>query len=150
MGKLVVVYGMDSELEEALGRLQAAGLGEEVRVVQGLPEDAAEAGDVPDPAPDVVVPPSATLGTSVPLGTPAAFSPYAAEGVAAEGARAGAGGWSRRELEDLTGARDDEAGHLLDVVSGGGSLLVVEGDDGVLDAAERALAGRTGQGAVRR
>lgn len=33
MGKLVVVYGMDSELEEGLGRLQGAGLGEEVRVV---------------------------------------------------------------------------------------------------------------------
>jgi len=143
MGRLVVVYGMDSELEEALGRLQEAGLGEAASVVQGAPEERVEQDERDDAAADVALPPAAALGAGVPLGAPAAFVPRAAADAAHEG-------WSQRELEELTGARDEEARHLLDVVTGGGSLLVVEGDARVLDAAERALAGHTGQGAVRR
>jgi len=156
MGRLVVVYGMDSELEEALDRLRSAGLGEAARVVQGAPEDGgadgAEPAATPEDGPraDVIVPPSATLGASGAMGTPAAVSPYAAPGAQAEAERAGAGGWTLAEIEDITGSRGDEARHLQRVVAGGGSLLVVEGGRDDLDEAETALAGHTGQGSVRR
>jgi len=159
MGKLVVVYGMDGELEEALDLLRDAGVTDEVRVVQ-RPPNSDEEGDIeagrrgrgapdPDRLDDVVVPPSATLGTSVPLGTPAAFSPFAVVGADAEIERGGATGYTRSEIEDLTGARAEEAEHLLDVVRGGGSLLVVEGNDRTLDLAQRTLEGHSGQGATR-
>lgn len=157
MGKLVVVYGMDDELEEGLERLRQAGVSNEVSVVQrgpvGNDEVEREAGRVEGGAPEVagqagvVVPPSATLGTSVPMGTPAAFAPNAVVGADAD--LVGAAGYTRDEIEDLTGAMDDEADHLLDIVRGGGSLLVVEGDDLTLDVARRALHGHSGQGAVR-
>ncbi len=155
MGKLVVVYGTESELEEGLSKLQAAGLGDATRVVQRPPagneeadveagEELAEGGAVP-----VVVPASATLGTGVPLGTPAPVAPHAFPAGPA-GTGVGAVGWTGKEIEDLTDAHGDEARHLHDVVAGGGSLLVVDGDEDLVDAAEAALAGHTGQGAVRR
>lgn len=152
MGKLVVVYGTDSELEEGLGRLQGAGLGEEVRVVQRAPEGGAEAGGEADevgPADDVTVPPAAALGAGASFGTPVPVAPLAAAARSDHG-RGDRVGWSQSEIEDLTGSRGDEARHLHDVVAGGGALVVVDGDDGLLDTAERALAGHTGQGAVRR
>lgn len=159
MGRLVVVYGMEDELEEALELLRAAGVNDEVRVVQQAPRGDTEAdveagregpGSVqPDRMDDVVVPPSATLGTSVPLGTPAAFTPFAIRGADTDLDGDGAFDYTRSEIEEMTGARAEEANHLLDVVRGGGSLLVVEGDDRTLDAAQRALAGHDGQGAVR-
>ncbi len=107
MGKLVVVNGMDEELEEGLDQLRRAGVDSE------------------------------------------AFSPYAVRGVDPTFARTGAVGYSHDEIAELTGARGEEARHLLDIVTGGGSLLVVEGDDQVLDAAQRALGNRPGQGALR-
>lgn len=159
MGRLVVVYGMEDELEEALELLREAGVNEEVRVVQQAPRGDAQAAeearrDDPnavgtDRMDDVVVPPSATLGTSVPLGTPAAFTPFAIRGADTDMDGDRPLGYSRSEIEDMTGARAEEANHLLDVVRGGGSLLVVEGDDRTLDAAQRALVGHDGQGAVR-
>ncbi len=152
MGRLVVVYGMDSELEEGLDRLRAAGLGDAARVVQGPAGGAGEAAAEErastrgSPAADVVVPPAATLGVGGPTGSAAA---YAVPSVAAEAERAGAEGWTLGDVERLTGARGDEARHLQRVVAGGGSLLVVEGDGRVLDGAEAALAGHLGQGSVR-
>lgn len=158
MGKLVVVYGMDGELEEALDILRDAGVTDEVRVVQQVPRPDSEAdleagrgergAPEPDRLEDVVVPPSATLGTSVPLGTPAAFSPFAVVGADAD-IDGGGTGYTRSEIEDLTGARAEEAEHLLDVIRGGGSLLVVEGNDRTLDTAQQVLQGHSGQGATR-
>ncbi len=157
MGKLVIVYGMEDELEEGLELLRQAGVTDAVSVVQRTPSGDDEAdleagrrgrGGDADMGDEVVIPPSATLGANVPLGTPAVAAPVAVAGADVD-LGGGPAGYTRSEIEDLTGARADEAEHLLDVVSGGGSLLVVEGDDRTLDVAQRALQGHDGQGAIR-
>lgn len=147
MSKLVIVYGDGMALESALGALDDAGLSDLATVIGDGP-----AADVADRTrARVIVPPVASGGSAVLATSPtvlahAAVPPRGAEAVmgAATGVLDGAGA-----LERVTGARSDEASYYADVIKGGGSLLVVEGEASDLDSAEAALANHGGQGMTR-
>lgn len=169
MGKLVAVYGDQVELEEALSALQDAGLADKARVVgdgysdvsEGRrTEDGAVAGVADPGAPGgaqpgerILVPPAA-MSSGSPPASPAVLAPVV---MPSGRARAGVVGDApstlgiAEDLETLTGGNAEEARHYADVISGGGSLLVVEGDASELDRSEDVLRRqRGGQGMVRR
>lgn len=157
MGKLVAVYGDQVELEEALGALQDAGLADHAHVVGegyvATPQantdvPASEAGEVPGRFGNVVVP--AHLGpgaahTGQPVAAPLVTAPGGGPAVGGAGGEFG----DLDDLETLTGGDSEEARHYANVLKGGGSLLVVEGDARALDAARSALRSHPGQGMVR-
>lgn len=166
MGKLVAVYGDQVELEEALRALQDAGLADKAHVVGNGYVEAGEAADGDtavgsadraaargsQPGERVVIPPAAA-SSGMPPGNPTMLAPLVAP---AGRSHAGVVGVPPGEpgtpgdLETITGGNAEEARHYANVLNGGGSLLVVEGDASELDRAEQALARHGGQGMVRR
>ena len=167
MSKLVAVYGDDLALENALGVLADIGLGSNTRVFgDGTspdapvdPERSAATGDYgggtgAEPAgARFIVPPVASGGSGVPSASPTVLAPLAvppggseAVGVVGEGPGVIDG---TRELERVTGADTEEATFYSDVIKGGGSVLVVEGDPAEIDRAQAALEDHPGQGMTR-
>ena len=172
MSKLVAVYGDPVQLEDALGSLESAGLSDLAEVIgDGQSASGAEysgrsealhdheASDRPDGGyrerreERIIVPPVAANGSGVPPTSPAVLAPLAvppggSEAVGVVGDGPGTID-TTNELERVTGAGADEVGYYADVINGGGSLLVIEGDASELDRAEAALREHAGQGMVR-